>query len=275
MTDEMNSDKTGDENSDLPKTEDGEESDLANESSVQFLGSDGEWHEIEVEPKNTGDPELDQLWSMSIDEMEAILEDESHPLHEKAKEVTAEAIKPIVDASNDVAKMLKSIALPKFSTPTLQTLDLKKLFPLDSTSWISKLALAPEIPKFTLSDKIVKPFASDSAISLPMQQQPEQHQIDFDSIQSPVASIAEIHKAADSRAHEMREEQIRILTEMLNETHASSESAKEALNVSKESLEATKRSVKEAKGSRIAAWTAAILGLASLLATIILGVLSL
>lgn len=51
-----------------------------------------------MSPKRTGDPELDALWSMPFGELRKISEDESHPLHEKARQVAAEAAEPVKEA---------------------------------------------------------------------------------------------------------------------------------------------------------------------------------
>ena len=97
--------------------------------AIQYRDVDGEWHELDVEPKRTGDPELDVLWAMSFDEIMQILDDESHPLHEKAKQVSREITKPMVDAAHqalrpitesiaksfDASRMVHTAGFPHFS----------------------------------------------------------------------------------------------------------------------------------------------------------------
>lgn len=46
----------------------------------------------------TGDPELNDLWNMSLGEFEKILDDENHPLYEKAKVVSSEIVAPVREA---------------------------------------------------------------------------------------------------------------------------------------------------------------------------------
>lgn len=63
MTEDTSEGKPGDK----PETKDS--------GSIQFRGDDGEWHELVVERKQTGDPELDAIWAMFFGELQRILGD--------------------------------------------------------------------------------------------------------------------------------------------------------------------------------------------------------
>ena len=85
---------------------------------IRVKGSDGEWHEIETKRRETGDPELDRLWRMSFGELEAILDDPEHPLHEKAGQVAREITEPLAEMAKEVLKPLVD-SLPKFDVSAL------------------------------------------------------------------------------------------------------------------------------------------------------------
>jgi hypothetical protein len=231
--------------------------------SIQVRGTDGEWHELEVERKQTGDPELDAIWAMSFRELQRILEDESHPLHEKAKQVSNEITRPITDAvmtSIDTAGIMKDV---------ISKIGVKGWFPLE-TSWFAKLL--PDVPEPGLSTSLTKQLAETvtftpppSALTLPAHRS-----IDLDTPEPPDASLVEIKEAAELRAHEMRGRQVELLSEMLAETRESAGSGKEALEVSRQALAATKSSK---RAGWIAAWAAivaAVIGGGGIVITILL-----
>lgn len=58
----------------------------------------GDWVEAVSPHRASEDPEIDQLWNMSPNDVERIAKDVADPLHEKAKQVRAEAMEPIVSA---------------------------------------------------------------------------------------------------------------------------------------------------------------------------------
>lgn len=248
-----------------------------NESaSIQYRGADGEWHELDVEPKQTGDPELDAIWAMSFDELQGILEDESHPLHEKAKQVSREITQPIVDAASEIMRPITQSLVNSLDTSAITKalapkIDMKGLFPALDTSWFAKLL--PDMPKFELSADLTKQFAAPANVA-PLSRStiaiPDQRWIDLDTVEPPDASLTEIQEAAEARAHEMRSRQIELLSEMLAETRASAASGKEALEVSKQALDATKSSK---RAGWIAAWAAigaAVIGIAGIIVTVLL-----
>ncbi|MER7420986.1 hypothetical protein ABT346_30110 [Micromonospora peucetia] len=255
--------------------EPGAETEPTEPGSIQYRGADGEWHEIAVEPKRTGDPELDAIWEMSIDELEKLLEDESHPLHKKAKQVSAEIMKPIAEAFGDIMKPLreslaKSIGTSGIAKTQALKFDSKALFPvLDTSSWSAKLV--PELPKIEVSEGLGAQRATSARIKPPPAlTTPAQRWVDFDAIEPPNASLAEIQEAAEARAHELRSKQIEVLTDLLVETRASADSDKEALDVSKQALDATKSSK---RAGWIAAWAAivaAVISIAGIFVTVLL-----
>ncbi|MGO2112316.1 MAG: hypothetical protein ACTH31_11940 [Pseudoclavibacter sp.] len=247
--------------------------------AIRYRGADGEWHEFDVEPKRTGDPDLDTVWAMSFDELEAILDDESHPLHAKAKQVAVEMSKPLVEAAAELMRPLaesamRGIDMSGWAQALVPKIDFTPLYPaLDTSSWFAKLV--PNLPKLEVPDNIWKNIAASARIEPPaVLEPPERRGIDFQAVEPPDASAAEIQGAAEARAHEMRSKQFEVLTDLLSEARANSKSGEEALNVSKQALEATKKSVDEARGSKCAAWAAAIIGAMGLIATVVFGILS-
>lgn len=64
----------------------------------------GKWIDVTPPPKFTGDPQLDALWAMTASDVERIAEDESDPLHEKAKQVQYEAAEPFRRLAADLAQ---------------------------------------------------------------------------------------------------------------------------------------------------------------------------
>ncbi|WP_166353502.1 hypothetical protein [Phytoactinopolyspora limicola] len=280
MTDEIPQEEPGDQDEPSNAGTSEDATDPPESGSIQYIGSDGEWHDIEVEPKKTGDPELDAIWSMSFHELERILEDEAHPLHEKAKQVSAEAAGPIVDAANDIFRPLtesfaKGLDMSKIAASLAPKLDMQALFPaLNASSWFAKLV--PDLPKYELPEGLAEQLFQNSRLApLPAPEPPVHRLINFEAVEPPDASLTEIKEAADARAHEMRGRQIEILSNLLMEARASTESGKEALDLSRQALEATRESVSEARGSKIAAWTAAAVGAIGLVATVVLGIINL
>ncbi|AVT39627.1 hypothetical protein [Plantactinospora sp. BB1] len=254
--------------------EPGDKTEPTGPRSIRYRGADGEWHQIAAEPKRTGDPELDAIWAMSLDEVERIIEDESHPLHEKAKQVSAEVGRPIAEALADILRPVTESIMPRIDTSWMvkglaPRFGSMSLFPaVDTSSWLARLA--PEVPKFELPGHLARHSTTAADIeSPPAQPTREQHWIDFDAIEPPVASLAEIHEAAEARAHELRSKQIEILTDLLRESRASAESGQEALDISKQSLAATKSSK---RAGWIAAWAAiiaALISVAGILVTVL------
>ena len=104
----------------------------SDEDRISVRGEDGEWVDLALSERiQSDDLELDELWAMSIDELQIILDDEEHRLYEKAKQVSAEAFAPLL-------KALRTLVLPK--------IDLGALVPKIDLSWLA--------PKFNLYPKI-------------------------------------------------------------------------------------------------------------------------
>lgn len=70
--------------------------------SIRIRRADGDWEELEVRPRDTGDPDLDRVWSMGLDELDRVLQDPNDPLHEKAGQVAKEMTEPLVRAANQM-----------------------------------------------------------------------------------------------------------------------------------------------------------------------------
>ena len=243
--------------------------------AIQYRDVDGEWHELDVEPKRTGDPELDVLWAMSFDEIMQILDDESHPLHEKAKQVSREITKPMVDAAHQALRPItesiaKSFDASRMAHTVIPKLDIKGLFPaLDTSSWFAKLV--PDLPKFELFTNLTMRPADTPSFARPLALVvPDERRIDFDTVEPPDASMAEIREAAEVRAHEMRSRQIEVLSDLLMETRTSAESGKKALDLSKQALEATMSSKSAGWFAGWAAVGAGLIGLVGIVVTFVL-----
>lgn len=89
----------------------------------------GKWVDVTPEPKRTGDPELDTLWEMPADEVDRIAKDFLDPLHEKAKQVQAEAMEPIADAFFEASRPLRETMQKAFENIFPQ-LDFRSFGPL-------------------------------------------------------------------------------------------------------------------------------------------------
>ncbi|CAM5303422.1 hypothetical protein LSHI6S_00696 [Leifsonia shinshuensis] len=227
------------------------------EASSEDVSSTGEYDEgpvvvVSRRPArpSTGDPELDALWKMSFNDLQKIIDDETHPLNVKAKHVAAEAMKPIRDA---VQEITRTVTQGVDFSKTIGAFDLKGLVPVfDTKSWAGRLMpkLATPILPRGLS-KTVEPLTHRSPIE----------RIDFDAIAAPLVSVREVEAAAEERAHQLRREQLQVMVELLKETRINAQAGEEALSVSRDGLAA-------AKSSARAAWIAAWVAVAALAATI-------
>ncbi|MEO7014939.1 MAG: hypothetical protein ABI130_09410 [Leifsonia sp.] len=198
------------------------------------------------------DPELDALWSMSIDQLQEIIDDDSHPLQAKAKLVAAEAMKPITDA---VKEITKSMTVGLDFSKSIGRMNLKGLVPvIDTTSWAAKFM--PTIHLYTVPQGL-----RDSNETAKQLTQPAPITVDFDSIRVPTASVREVEVAAEERAHQLRKDQLQVMTDLLAETRTNSQAGEEALEVSKNAL-------KSAKSSARAAWIAAWVAIGSVVVTL-------
>lgn len=249
-----------------------DETEPADDSPLQYRDADGEWHDIEVAPKRTGDPELDALWAMSFRELRELLDDESHPLHAKAEQVSEEMLRPIRDAANQALKPLTDSFLKAVDTAKLSAnlsanvmpkVDLKGLPPTLDKSWLSKMM--PETPTFRWAETASPIEASPppSILGEP------RRAIDFESMDLPDATVVEIREAAEIRAHEMRTRQNELLADLVLEFRENSKSGARALEVSEEALEATKSSKRAGWTAAWAAVAAAVIAAVGIIVTVV------
>lgn len=138
---------------------------------IRGRGADGKWRDLTVEPRKTGDSELDELWQMSFGEFEKIVEDPEHPLHGKALEVQREAIKPITDALSELTRpitesLAKSFDFSSFSKAIAPKIDFSSVLPkMDASSWFAKML--PETSALSIPGGSVDLATSLSAPSIP------------------------------------------------------------------------------------------------------------
>lgn len=252
--------------SDVP-TNDEEGRDPEDAPTIRFRGADGEWHDLEVERRQTGDPELDALWDMSISDLDEILDDESHPLHEKSKQVSAEAMKPLVNMarrmtqplSEQIGEHLRNAAAVNGIIPKVN-FDTNSLFSgFDTSSWVSRLM--PHVPPTNLpksdSSQNAEPVTTPSPSAAPALKLPERHWIDLDSPEPPEATVAEFQQASEAISHGLLEKQVEVLSKLLAEAQASAATDEEALEISKRALHISEDSLVVSKGSRTSGWVAA------------------
>ncbi len=184
-----------------------------------------------MSPKRTGDPELDALWSMPFGELRKISEDESHPLHEKARQVAAEAAEPvkealaaIVDQMNEsVRPIAESLvrgfaATPGFSHPNIMEAIRQIRGPEEST-------------------RSESPFPVGRTVEWD----------DFDGAGDEI-TMAAVERVNEEHAVQLR--QVGLLGELLDETRAANAASAESLLISQKALNV-------ARGSRKAGWWAA------------------
>lgn len=61
-------------------------------------------------PDNPEDAEYEALWESTIEDLNAILDDERHPLHDKAQEVAKELARPIAEAMVSTGAISANVA---------------------------------------------------------------------------------------------------------------------------------------------------------------------
>lgn len=226
----------------------------------------GEWVMLESSRPKSDDPEIEQLWDMGLEELNTIVDDQAHPLHDKAVVVAAQALAPLTDA------------VAKWSSTAAESI----------AGALAGLALTPGIDKSWVTDLVVDyPNWKAFRDSLP---EPTEHLvidgIDFDSAEAPdltaeelaaklPAITIELLNALLSRADEQltaqhaqmttMRDQLQTLRDQLqsqrDHTKATSQSDQAALSVSKSAK----------KGSWWAAWAAiagAVIAVAALIVTI-------
>ncbi|WP_157983379.1 hypothetical protein [Nocardiopsis sp. TNDT3] len=241
--------------------------------TIKVKSGDGEWREISVEPKKTGDPELDSLWEMPYSQFEEITKDPDHPLHQKALQVQTEAFKPITSALssaiNPLAERLNTrLGALVFDKPLMQRLDTKLWQPPNNfSSWASKIVSNSVSPmtgltnRTTIDDLYEQEEGNQEELPEPVRT-PTPHAIDFDSLEPPYASLSEIATASESKAQEIRVRQVEILDALLAQAQSDSEKGDEALEVA----------INSKKASWIAAWAgigALIVSIAGIIVTML------
>ena len=197
---------------------------------------------------STGDPELDELWSMRLGELRKIAEDPEHPLHDKANQVAAEMMKPLEGVARDIlkpiidsmpkpdlSKLMPSFDiskhLPKIDTsrfaPGIDTakimagLDIPKidfrpvLAAYDTSSWASQFA--KNFPKIELDTQALDSFLKVKAImpTAPLPSPLKFPELDYAAPDLPELTASELEEASEEQADEIREEVTRYFPQMV------------------------------------------------------------
>lgn len=230
---------------------------------IRVKESGGEWREISVEPKITGDADMDRLWSMSLDDFEKIVSDPKHPLHSKAQVVQEEALEPVRASAVRLNSFLDEYAqhLAKAVSQGISSQYARVLKPITgSSSWPYRVM--PELQKSwpSTTSSILEKYASHSA---PSYVDPDPSHppvvIDFDSPDTPEASVSEFSGAVGVMAYEVNLEIRDGINSLVSHAKDQKQSEEESLKV--------------AKSAQKASWIAvAVAGLAVVVA-VVLGVL--
>jgi len=247
---------------------------------IRYRGVDGEWRDLDVARKRTGDAELDELWSMSFKDFKKLLEDQSHPLHVKAKQVSSEMTAPIVEALEGIMRPAASQALSGFDVskimaPVVSNINIAASLPKFDTSWISGL-----IPTASVLKGAGWSGGSGRAGAVVPSVKPEtlrpgtERLIDFDTIDPPDATIAEIQEAAEAHSRDILLQVVDLLRHQLEQARADASTSKKALKVGRETLNATREGGKHSRSSARAARVAALIAGLGVVATVVFEVLS-
>lgn len=216
----------------------GEDAPRPDPKKIRYRVGDGEWHELDVKRKQTGDPELDALWAMPYGELRKIVEDESHPLNAKAKVVAREAAEPVREALDAVFNQMNETVRPMVE------------------SVLKNIPVMPHFPKLDLGggfrpfgEQVGHPGALTERVpALPLDlEAPLAERNDLSDVAEEM-TMAAIERANEESALQLR--QVGILGDLLDETRANSASSEASLKLSREAF-------KVAKGSRTAGWWAA------------------
>lgn len=211
---------------------------VEDQPTIRVKGRDGTWRELEAADRPmSDDPEVNQLWELPIEELDAIVADENHPLHEKAVAVSAQVFAPLGSALSEWAKTNVS-----FDTSMMKALS--SHLPNIDRSWISDAVL--EFPQW-------RAFRE----SLP-ERQPDQplviHSIDFDSETPPAATVAQVRSAVDDMAIGIFEELLAVQREQLAQAKLDAAEDDKARDI--------------ARSAKAAAWWAAWAAIAAVLASV-------
>lgn len=176
------------------------------------------------DPENPGDPEYDQLWNTSIEELNAILEDASDPLHDKAQEVAKELARPIAAALN--SSMSNAV-----DTEALKASAFGAMPKIDMSGITAALKLfASRMPASTVSSEVEPKMAVAELTGK--------------------SSAAEVRSASEDMAMEFRRRQTESLEEMLRRLTEAEQERKDAEPERK----------RREKSTYVATWIAAVGG---------------
>lgn len=249
---------------------------------VRSRGSDGELHKATPKRKQTGDSELDQLWALRMGELQAILDDPDHPLHEKAQQVADEMTEPI------------RASLEQLARPILDDLNISDSFAraaaamLPDTSWVTRFGdLMPkvELPQ-SLLDGIGKlpslnvdlplGLADDlNTVAVRASSAGSHPAFDLSSNSIPDITPAEFHDLAEDRELDLMEQMIGLLSDQLVEAKKSGADSAQALEIAQETLDETRRGNRSSTRSVHAGWWAAGIAAVGAIATVVFGLLTL
>jgi hypothetical protein len=212
---------------------------------VKVRSGDGTWRKLEDSRMPSGDPEVEQLWGMNLAELDAIISDESHLLHDKAVQVSFEAFEPVRAALESVDF---SSFLPK----------MPEILPPIEASWFGKLnTWYPEWKNLLATFE-----NNDSGAST-------LSPIDFDAPDIPDVTVTEAALASVDVAQEIRMQQRQLLEELLIQAQSDSQGAKDSVQISRDSLHIANESLAVSKAARNAGWWAAAAAIASVIATVV------
>lgn len=186
---------------------------------------------------------------MSFAEFERILDDPKNPLHQKAKQVSRELTEPIAQMAREVviplatsfAKIELPSLLPKFETlGLLPKIDLAPvLAAYDTSSWISKVAI--DFPKIAVPIALFDQVKLIESAQLGQVSDRESiPEIDYEALEPPDMTVAEIAEITETRMSEARDTIIKYLpttasrlAELVEEAKSNSKAKKQSIGWSK------------------------------------------
>lgn len=218
---------------------------------------DGEWVPLESNRPMSDDPEIERLWDMNLEELNAIVDDEANPVHDKAVVVASQAFAPLTEL------------LTSWNSPDA------------ITDAFSRLAATPGIDRSWVTDLVIE-FPGWKAFrdSLP---EPSEHLVvdgvDLDSAEAPdltadefaarapsiAAGLQALLDTSNAQLQEQRDQNVKLgdqLRAQRDHTDATDKAGRDALAVAKSAK----------TGSWFAAWAAiagALIGVAALIVAIV------
>ncbi|GAB6858222.1 hypothetical protein [Microbacterium xylanilyticum] len=195
----------------------------------------GEWVVLESSRPKSDDPEIEQLLDMGLEGLNAIVDDQAHPLHDKAVVVAAQAFAPLTDVvANWSSSAAESIA-----------------------GALAGLALTPGIDKSWVTDLVVDyPNWKAFRDSLP---EPTEHLvidgIDFDSAEAPDLTAEELAAKLPGITIELLNALLSRADEQLTAQHAQMATMRDQLQTLRDQLQSQRDHTKAASQSDQAALT--------------------